>query len=277
MRLSIHHETTYRFEAEVRSSIQYLRLTPHDTERQQVLSWQLDLPPQVRAQLDPFGNVLHVLSLDGPHAAVVVRAHGQVDINDTLEAEHERLSPLPYLRVSPLTEAEDRLREFAHTTCGNGRDRNALVNLMHGLAGHMTGADSSTEGSPLTATQAFTGHSGACHDKAHVFLACARTLGVPARYVSGYLYTPGSDQLADHAWAEAWLEGAWYSFDVAQGLARPDRHVKLAVGLDHLDACPVRSMRRTGGVQTSSGHVELTASASPAFTLPRQQQGQRQA
>lgn len=68
MRLTISHETAYHYEELVRSSIQYLRLTPHDSERQQVLSWQLDLPRPVRAQLDPFGNILHVLSLEEPHA-----------------------------------------------------------------------------------------------------------------------------------------------------------------------------------------------------------------
>lgn len=265
MRLTISHETTYRFEDEVRSSIQYLRLTPHDTERQQVLSWQLDLPRAVRPQLDPFGNVLHVLSLEDPHGEIVIRARGQVEINETLEAEHERPSPLPYLRTTSLTEADLGLREFAHATCGNRRDRNALIELMHGLGAHMAAA-AGNEAHPLTATQAFTQRSSGCHDKAHAFLAGARTLGIAARYVSGYLYTPGSHELADHAWAEAWLDGAWYSFDVAEGLARPERHLKLAVGLDHLDACPVRAMRRAGGIKASSGHVEVTAGPAPART-----------
>jgi transglutaminase-like putative cysteine protease len=55
------------------------------------------------------------------------------------------------------------------------------------------------------------------------------------------------EHLASHAWAEAWLDDAWYSFDVTNELARPERHLKLAVGLDYLDACPVRGMRRGGG------------------------------
>ncbi|WP_263262828.1 transglutaminase family protein [Pseudomonas sp. RIT-PI-S] len=261
MRLSISQETTYRFEDEVRSSIQYLRLTPHDTERQHVLSWQLDLPRQVRPQLDPFGNVLHVLSLEGPHACITIRARGQVDINEALEAEHERPSPLPYLRTTTLTEAEGELRDFAHASCGSKRDRTGLLDLMEALGTQMTGQPGA-DGLGLSATDAFAQRSSACHDQAHAFLACARVLGVPARYVSGYLYTPGSDRLADHAWAEAWLDGAWYSFDIAQRLARPERHLKLAVGLDHLDACPVRAMRRAGGIRASNGHVEVTPSPS---------------
>ena len=74
MRLSISHDTTYRYDDQVRASIQYLRLTPHDSERQQVLSWQLDLPRPVHAQLDPYGNILHVLTLDEPHESIVIGA-----------------------------------------------------------------------------------------------------------------------------------------------------------------------------------------------------------
>ncbi len=74
MRLSISHDTTYHYEDQVRASIQYLRLTPHDSERQHVLSWQLDLPRPVRAQMDPFGNILHVLTLDEPHDAIIIGA-----------------------------------------------------------------------------------------------------------------------------------------------------------------------------------------------------------
>ena len=79
-----------------------------------------------------------------------------------------------------------------------------------------------------------------CQDHAHAFLACIRSQGVPGRYVSGYLYTEDDTHLASHAWAEAWLGDGWYSFDVTNRLGRPERHLKLAVGLDYLDACPVR-------------------------------------
>ena len=86
MRLSISHDTTYRYEDQVRNSIQYLRMTPHDSERQQVLSWQLTLPRPVRAQLDPYGNILHVLTMDEPHESIVIGARGQVEIDEAREA-----------------------------------------------------------------------------------------------------------------------------------------------------------------------------------------------
>jgi len=265
MRLTISHETAYHYEDQVRASIQYLRLTPHDSERQQVLSWQLDLPRPVRAQLDPFGNILHVLSLEEPHSDLVIGARGLVDIDERREAEHELQSPLPFLRFTRLTEADEALRAFASQQCRKRRDRSALIELMNALNQRMAYRPGSTA-VDTSAAQAFAGGAGVCQDHTHAFLACARSLGVPARYVSGYLFDSNSQQMASHAWAEAWLEDAWYSFDVTNQLARPERHLKLAVGLDYLDACPVRGMRRGGGFEQMHAKVLVTP------TLNAQQQ-----
>jgi transglutaminase-like putative cysteine protease len=265
MRLSISHETAYHYDDEVRASIQYLRLTPHDTERQHVLSWELDLPRQVRAQIDPFGNILHVLTLDEPHEAIVIKARGQVDIDEKSDSEHESQSAWPFLRDTRLTQPDAALREFAAKQCSQRRDRTALIDLMHGLNQHIIYKPGSTQ-VDTSAAQAFEAGAGVCQDHTHAFLACARSLGVPARYVSGYLFSEGSEHLASHAWAEAWIDDAWYSFDVTNELIRPERHLKLAVGLDYLDACPVRGMRRGGGFE------QMHAKALILPTLQAQQQ-----
>ncbi|MCG4456027.1 transglutaminase family protein [Pseudomonas sp. MMS21-TM103] len=257
MRLSISHDTTYHYEKRVRASIQYLRLTPHDSERQRVLSWQLKLPRPVRAQLDPYGNILHVLTMDEPHESIVIGASGQVEIDVLRECEHERQSALPFLRFTRLTEADAALRGFAQQHCKQRRDRGALIDLMHALHGHISYLTGSTA-VETSAAEAFAGQQGVCQDHAHAFLACARSLGIPARYVSGYLLTDSDDHLASHAWAEAWLDGAWYSFDVTNCLAKPERHLKLAIGLDYLDACPVRGMRRGGGTEQMHALVEVS-------------------
>ena len=127
MRLSISHDTTYHYEDQVRTSIQYLRMTPHDSERQQVLSWELTLPRPVRAQLDPYGNILHVLTMDEPHESIVIGARGQVEIDEAREAEHESQSALPFLRFTRLTEADEALREFAKLQSRSRPDRSGLI------------------------------------------------------------------------------------------------------------------------------------------------------
>ncbi|MDY7559814.1 transglutaminase family protein [Pseudomonas sp. 10B1] len=267
MRLSISHETTYHYEDQVRASIQYLRLTPHDSERQHVLSWQLTLPRPVRAQVDPFGNILHVLTLDEPHEAIIIGARGQVEIDEKTESEHESQSALPFLRFTRLTEPDEAIRVFAAMQCQQRKDRTALIDLMHGLNHYMTYTPGSTE-VDTSAAEAFAGKAGVCQDHTHAFLAGVRSLGIPARYVSGYLYSEDSEHLASHAWAEAWIDDAWYSFDVTNQLSRPERHLKLAVGLDYLDACPVRGMRRGGGCEQMHAKV----SVSPIRATQTQQQ-----
>ena len=255
MKLSIRHDTTYRYDDKVRASIQYLRLTPQESERQHVLSWQLTLPRPVRAQIDPFGNVFHVLTLDEPHDAIVISARGQVEIDERQEAEHDKHSAFPFLRFTRLTTADDALREFAARQCGTRRDRSGLIDLMQALHEQMPFKKGVTR-LDSTAAEAFAGRAGVCQDHTHAFLACTRSLGVPARFVSGYLYQGNEQNLASHAWAEAWIGDAWYSFDVTNNLARPERHLKLAVGLDYLDACPVRGMRRGGGGEQMHAKVD---------------------
>jgi transglutaminase-like putative cysteine protease len=145
-----------------------------------VLSWQLDLPRPVRAQLDPFGNILHVLTMDEPHEAIIIGAR-QVDIDELREAEHESQSALPFLRFTRLTEPTKpcaRLpKSLQATPRSHGADRpDARLNQ------HMTYTPGATE-VDTSAAQAFAGRAGVCQDHTHAFLACARSLGIPARYV----------------------------------------------------------------------------------------------
>jgi transglutaminase-like putative cysteine protease len=257
MRLSISHDTTFSYEHQVRSSVQYLRLTPQNSARQTVLDWQLKLPRPVRAQRDPYGNILHVLTLEEPHDSLVIHASGHVEIDTSFDGEPDPQAPHPFMRSTPLTEADAALREFALKHCGERRDREALIDLMQALALAMPNQPGSTElGS--TAAQAFARGAGACKDHANAFLACVRSLGLPARYVSGYLCSEDSAHLATHAWAEVWIEGVWYSFDVTNGLCRPERHLKLAVGMDYLDACPVRGMQRGGGSEQMHAQLQVS-------------------
>jgi transglutaminase-like putative cysteine protease len=121
-----------------------------------------------------------------------------------------------------------------------------------------------------TAEQALAQGSGVCQDQTHVFIAAARLLGVPARYVSGYVnagsIADGED--ASHAWAEAWVEGlGWVGFDVANQVCPTEAHLRLAVGLDYLACAPVRGIRRGGGEEDMDVSVSVgqgqTASRPP--------------
>jgi transglutaminase-like putative cysteine protease len=97
-------------------------------------------------------------------------------------------------------------------------------------------------------------------DQAHVFIACCRHLGVPARFVSGYLHSAKAavdGYIAGHAWAEAWVANQWRGFDLASTRANGEGHLVLAIGADYLDASPIRGVRTGGGIEIMEAHAKI--------------------
>ncbi len=256
MRLHIHHTTAYRYEDFVAHSTQYLRLTPHDSARQKILSWDLRLPAQASRSVDAYGNIMHVITVDFPHQDIVIEAEGYVDVEDCARESTGNLSPLIFLRATPLTTADRAIVEFVQplTDTAECFPEKAAWQLMEKLREHMTFQSGETT-SCTTAAEAFGKRQGVCQDFAHVYLACAHALGLPARYVSGYLYTTSTEHVASHAWVEVWMDDYWWGLDIANGVEAGHQHLKLAVGMDYLEACPVRGMRNGGG------HEKLEATA----------------
>ena len=107
--------------------------------------------------------------------------------------------------------------------------------------------------------EAFESRGGVCQDFAHLFIAGARAIGTPARYVSGYyLRSDGDEQIAGHAWAEAYVPDlGWVGFDPAHCVSPGERHVRLAVALDYLSAAPIRGARSGGGGETMEVRVRV--------------------
>lgn len=257
MKLNIEHSTRYRYQGEVRRSTQYLRLTPKHSSRQRILSWELELPESATCTTDSFGNVLHVLTLDKPHEMLDIHARGVVEILDDGEDQDEQVSPLVFLRQSELTRPDGAISAFAREYQQEDAPLEGLTRMMTDLLDLMPYTPGST-GVEWNAAKAFAARQGVCQDHTHVFLSCCRVLGIPARYVSGYLYTPDSSHVATHAWAEAWVDGSWHTFDVTNQCTSPHQHLKLAVGVDYLDACPVRGVRYGGGDEEMLAHAAVS-------------------
>jgi len=246
MKYTIEHALHYAYDSPVRSSTQYLRLSPRDTTRQKVLDWKLEAPGQPMRTQDGYGNVLHVMTVDRPVSEITIRAHGTVETSPTLDEPSDftgaTLSPLVFLRFTTLTRADEKLAALAETF----RRRTGTLSGLRELAA----AVHKQQG----------GHSAA--DMSHAFIACCRHLGVPARYVSGYAYSPkngGEERMAMHAWVEAWVVDRWRSFDVAVDYPIGEGHIKIAVGADYLDACPIRGVRTGGGIETLSAQASVVA------------------
>lgn len=269
MILTIEHHTRYQYQGEVRRSTQYLRLTPPSTPHQRVLNWELQLPETATCTVDGYGNILHVLTLAQPHEEIEILARGKVEILNDEAAEAETLSPLIFLRHTPLTRADQAIRDFALTFTSQPTTARQLEAMMRALLLRMPYSPGATS-SQHTAAEAFALGKGVCQDHTHVYLACCRTLGLPARYVSGYLYTQDSQHVATHAWAEVWYDNGWHTVDVTNQCTTPHQHLRLAVGMDYLDACPVR------GVRTGGGDEAMQAHAAVSLTTEQQQQQQQQ-
>jgi transglutaminase-like putative cysteine protease len=247
MKLTIEHTTHYQYEKSVRQSIQYLRLTPKDSKHQKIVNWQLTAPGNITETTDAYGNILHVMTLDEPHDDICIKVKGEVEIiQKDLEDADRLISPYAYLRTTELTKADHAIKLFSDEFVKRTATLSGLSDMMKNLLILMPYSPGSTKVYDSAAV-AFEKNNGVCQDHTHVFLSACRHNDLPARYVSGYIYTPDINHVASHAWAEVWLDGQWHTFDVTNGLTSPDQHIKLAVGLDYLDACPVRGVRTGGG------------------------------
>lgn len=251
MKIAIEHSTAWHTAENGGISTQLLRLTPRGSARQRVLSWDLALPGNASRCTDPFGNVQHVLTVDGSEQDITLTARGVVEINTQADEGDDGLNPLLFLRSTALTQADEAISDFADNFRVANPTRDVLRALMIAVGSRLPASGGAFGG--LTAAQAFAAQAGTCHDQSHVFLACARLLGVPARCVSGYVH--GGDRIASHAWTEAFVHGRWQTFDVANRLDRATTHLKLAIGMDYLDACPVRGVRVAGARERLSGQA----------------------
>lgn len=253
MRLIIRHDTHYRYEHPVRFSAQYLRLTPYNNPSQRLIRWRINAPGHQRQWIDAYGNICHTLVCDQLTDEIGISASGiveTVDTNGILPMDESGIPIEVFLRTTPLTVPDGLIRDFAAPfRAALEKDRlTGLHDLMRGIRGVVDYREGETH-VRSTASDALRDRVGVCQDHAHLFIACSRALGVPARYVSGYLYTgeQAAAAVAGHAWAAAWVEYlGWVSFDVSNQISGTERYVGLAVGLDYAGASPVRGVRQGG-------------------------------
>lgn len=254
MKLHIEHHTDYHYEHPLLHSVQHLRLTPQSGFGQQVSNWKLRVNGQLTAYRDSYGNAAHTLVMNQSHQDIKILASGEVE-TDLAQLDLPDTLPLViYLRTTPLTRADAALADFAQAYRAASAAR--LDDLMHAIRARVLYQRGST-GVHTHASEAFAAGAGVCQDHAHIFIACCRAVQIPARYVSGYLFTEQGELAESHAWADAWIGDRWVSYDVSNGLRSNGIHVRLAIGLDYRDACPVSGIRRGGGMESLVASVQL--------------------
>lgn len=263
MRLRISHTTRYRYDRPVPHGLMQVRLTPKTHAAQRVLSWAIRVEggsPSLRFE-DHHRNTVDLIALDTGATEVALHAEGEVETEDThgVIGPQGGFAPLwLFGRITPLTRAGAGVRRIVQAVGSEGDTLARLHRLMAAI-GDAVAYETGMSHVGWTAEDTLSAGHGVCQDMAHVFVAAARAMGVPARYVSGYLMLQDRvDQDAAHAWAEAHVEGlGWVGFDIANRICPDDRHVRIATGLDYAEAAPVSGMRLGASDETMTVAVAV--------------------
>ncbi len=262
MQLKIEHATHYKFEEPVISGLQQLRKTPKSTPQQTVGAWRTNIENGQKELSfeDHHNNVVELISFDRDATELVITSKGEITIKDTSGIVGAHRGPAPlwlYTHQTGLTQAKPPIRAFL-----KGRDITADLDGMHRLGSAIRAEVSYEIGASdpdWSAADVLEAGKGVCQDHTHVFLSCVREIGLPARYVSGYLMlNETSVQDAMHAWAEVHIDDlGWVGFDISNGISPDTRYVRVATGLDYADASPVTGLRVGGAGEVLDVRIDV--------------------
>lgn len=250
MKLEIVHSTRYRYTGPIAETVMEVRLRPMDGNRQRCLEFRLELSHGIepRTYEDGFGNHVHYFNLVRPHSGLSVVSRSTVETGLGPDADPGEELVLDFLRFRPPVKDVEGVRALAaRHAIGEPTSpvavEFALDELTQTIAREFT-YDRTVTNVYSAVDDVLALRAGVCQDFAHLFIAAARAMGVPARYVSGYIHTPEEKVVAaSHAWAEAWVPGrGWIGFDATHPVRTTPNHVRLAVGRDYTDAAPTRGV-----------------------------------
>lgn len=261
MRLTVRHQTRYHFKEPVAHGLQRLRLTPKSSSGQQVIAWRMLIDGgRCEAEYEDHNhNRTTLISLRPGTVELTVTCEGEVNTDDHAGVIGRHAGHLPlwhFLDPTSVTRPGPTLRGLlASVPMGDGG-----VEMLHRLSAAIIDQVSYETGFTDSATgaeDAAAAGRGVCQDHAHIFIACARALGYPARYISGYLMMVDRvEQEAGHAWAEAFISGlGWVGFDVSNGISPDQRYVRVATGRDYYEAAPITGI--SYGAEEEAMHVSL--------------------
>jgi transglutaminase-like putative cysteine protease len=277
MLLRIHHETKLSYSAPVTETVFEARMAPPTDEDQTALRYRLTIAPaaQVTSYRDGFGNRVDLFNVATPYRDLTIRATSFVrthrrDVARRLEGVGwpgegaAAVEALEFLGPSPLVDQSPALDEFVATlTRPEGMLAGILERLVEAVAGRLIYEKRvTTARTPLG--EALGLGRGVCQDFAHLFLGACRALGLPARYVSGYVNHPG--EIATHAWCQVWAGDrvGWVDVDPTARVFPGDDHVVTAVGRDYSDVPPNRGVWK-GRAEES---IAVTVTVEPVDRMP---------
>lgn len=263
MRLRIEHITTFSYDLPISEAYTEMRLAPMDIGGQRRTFFRLRTEPggEVTRYLDRYQNEVHYFDVLQSHQQLQVTAFSEVLTADTFVDDQVELSPLDqydYLtptRYAPDHESLHALAE-ANVVVGNRMvTAYSLMHAVHQAIAYERGATSVK----TTAEEALYLGKGVCQDYAHVMLSACRLSGLPARYVSGYLYSPNAPEMASHAWVDVYVTGyGWRSLDPTHDCPQDERYVRVATGRDYADVSPTRGIYKGNAKEKMDVAVQVS-------------------
>lgn len=258
MKLMVNHQTHYQYSEIVSNSVQSIKMTPQSSAHQQIDTWHIGVPGEQSYQRDPFNNIWLTATQRYEYQHLTIMAQGILDLYETEKGEVDiDIAESIFLQRTKMTQCDLRMADFAHTIV-KLKNRHHIILLAEKILEQIAYCPESTSVT-TSAIDAFYAGQGVCQDHAHVLIAMCRVLQLPARYVSGYLYDQNHPHLASHAWAEVFVDNAWYCFDVSNQMFTPKSHIYVAIGRDYLDVAPVRGVREQGGTESMMSVVQVLA------------------
>jgi transglutaminase-like putative cysteine protease len=264
MKLRIEHRTTFTYDALISEAYTEMRLRPADAGGQIVHSFQLNTEPrgEVLKYVDRYGNDVRHFDVLIPHQRLSVMATSEVTTPVEYSDPERALSPLDefdYLSATRYAPMADALTNFAavHQKSDAAATAFALMNAVYSQFKYEPGATTVN----TSAVEVLELQRGVCQDFAHLLIALCRSRAVPARYVSGYLYSERvaeRDDAASHAWVDVFAAGrGWLSIDPTHNCPQNDRYVRLGVGRDYADVPPTRGTYKGAGKETLDVNVNV--------------------
>lgn len=257
MKLMINHQTHYNYTEAAKNSVQYIRMMPFDNRHQKVHYWDISVPGERQLQRDAFNNNWMTCSQRFSYQNMTIMAQGVVEINpNSAQCIEDQLNPYLFLQPTASTLCNAQMKAFAHQYVPAQATHEQVIALAQAILEYMPYVPESTS-VYTSAIEAFEHQQGVCQDHSHVMIAMCKALGLPARYVSGYLFSDNISHLASHAWAEVFIDQQWHCFDVSNQMFSPTSHIYVAVGRDYWDVAPVRGVREKGGVESMYSIVQV--------------------
>jgi len=254
MRLQVRHETRYQYEGDAFGASIRLRLLPITSPTQTVNDWCVTVNEEPVSSFVPNGlGVPEMVWRTAQRLSEVsIVAQGSVDTFDNagmVGSVNDCVDPRVFLRHSDFTAPNDAIRALAQSVRSPDGDLATLHALCQAVHETLDYRPETTD-SATTAADALALGAGVCQDFAHLFIASAQVLDIPARYVAGYLFDPESPDIIrhSHGWAESYVERlGWIGFDPTHKICMTDHYVRLCWGLDAFDAAPLRGVAHVSG------------------------------